>query len=168
MRYLFFLFVVGSIIFVSCDAEKSTAPSQIKKNPVVWTTNWASLKADDFFITTANDTFYANNDSVNVGGDGGGSTYCTLEIEWYEHGVQMRLYIYFHADSSQWWSEQFRTYNGEENAQWYYYYGDFFRSPLGDPYAEDFEATSDSMYNQHDTTGHVHMEGLQLQAFTNR
>jgi hypothetical protein len=167
MRYLYLLFIVGSIIFVSCDAEKSTTPSQEKKNPVEWTTDRVSFKADHFFIVTSTDTFYANSDSIYLNSSPGDSTYCSFELEWQEHGVEMRLFIYFSADSSHWWSDEFRTYNGAQNAQWYYYYGEFFKSPLGLPFTGNFDATSDEMYNDTDTTGHVHFEGLRLEPFLN-
>ena len=167
MRFSYLLLLAGWLILVSCDAEKPTPPSQKEMNPVEWTTSRVSFKADDFFIVTSTDTFYAKSDSIYVNSSPGDSTYCSLELEWEEHGVDMRLYIYFSADSSHWWSDEFRTYNGAPDAQWYYYFGEYFKSPLGEAFTGDFDATSDTMDYDYDTTGHVHFEGVQLEAFLN-
>lgn len=166
MRYLYPLLLIGAFILASCDSDEPSAPSQRNLNPVEWITSRVSLIADHFFIVTPSDTFYANVDAVDVDSDPGDSTYCSLEITWQEHGVEMRLYMYFHADSLNWWSDQFRTYNGEQNAQWFYYYGEFFLSPLGETYTGDFEFVSDT--SGIDNTGTLHMEGLQLRAFLNQ
>ncbi len=165
MRYFYPLLLIGAFILASCDSDAPTTTQQRNLNPVDWTTNRVSLKADHFFILASADTFYANVDSVEVHSSPGDSTYCSLEITWQEHGVEMRLYIYFYADSLNWWSDEFRTYNGEQNAQWFYYFGEFFLSPLGEAFSGDFEFESDT--SGVGTTGTVHMEGLRLQAFLN-
>lgn len=141
----------------------STCSKETVKNPVNWSTNRVSLEADDFFIIAADDTFYANVDTVDVDSDPGDSAYCTLELIWQEKNVEMRLFIYFISDGTDWWSEEFRTYNGQHQADWIYYYGTFFKSPLGLPYTHNFEQASSDTGNTY--TGKIYFENLRLQAF---
>jgi hypothetical protein len=135
------------------------------KNPVSWNTDYVQLEADDFFIIADNDTFFADVDSnsMSIFSDPGDSAYTTLEVIWQEKGVEMRLFIYFIADGTDWWSEEFRTYDGQPSPDWIYYYGTFFKSHLGSQYAGDFEQSdSTSVNNYH---GKIYFENLRLRAF---
>jgi hypothetical protein len=88
-----------------------------------------------------------------------GST--TLELTWLEHGVEMRLSIYFTSDGHQWWSDEIRTYDGRQEGKWIFYHGDFFRSPLGSPFVGNLDVTG----SDHGVTGHLQLSGLRLEAF---
>lgn len=148
-------------MFVACGTEEEL-------NSVNWSTNRVSLEAEDFFIIADEDTFYADVSNVDVHSDPGDSAYCSLEVTWQEKGVEMRLYIYFHADGQYWWSDEFRTYNGQSgpHVDWIYYYGTFFRSPLGTAFTGDFEKESSDTGNQYQ--GKLHFQDLNLQAFLNQ
>ncbi|MDQ1416394.1 MAG: hypothetical protein QOF81_2007 [Acidimicrobiaceae bacterium] len=87
--------------------------------------------------------------------------YTTLELAWLEHGVEMRLSVYFTSDGHQWWSDEIRTYDGRADGKWVFYKGDFFRSPLGTPFVGNLDVTA----SDHGVTGHLQMTGLHLEAF---
>ena len=87
--------------------------------------------------------------------------YTTLELTWNEHGVEMRMNIYFTSDGREWGSKEIRTYDGNAQGAWVTYEGDFFRSPLGTPFTGDFDARSSAG----PTSGHLRMANLRLEAF---
>jgi hypothetical protein len=127
-------------------------------------TQQVSLTADDFWIEVGGKRFTTLGAKVDVRSDPGSgtnNTYQTLELTWIEHEVEMRLFIYFDSDGKEWSSKEFRTYNGNAQADWVTFKGDFFRSPLGSPFTGVFDqaATDNSV------TSHLHIEGLQLHAF---
>lgn len=99
------------------------------------------LKAADLAIA-ANDKILTVGDAdVTVHGDRGDLLYWTLEAEWREQGVPMRLFIYFTSDGTDWWATSIRTYDGTERGDWVEYRGEFFRTPLGKPFAGDLFLT---------------------------
>ena len=64
--------------------------------------------------------------------------YTTLELTWQQHGVEMRMNIYFASDASRWWANEIRIYNGKAaGADWVTFDGRWFDSPLGQPYTGD-------------------------------
>jgi hypothetical protein len=132
------------------------------QNRINWETNSATLSADNFYITANGKTFYGKSDPntppMSILSDPGNPTYTSLEVMWVEQGVQMRLFIYFTSDGKQWWSEEFRTYNGQPQGDWIYYYGDFFRSALGTPYsARTLDLTSTKL-----GPGTIHFDNLRI------
>lgn len=145
-------------LMIGCDEEE---PEIL--NPVSWSTNRVSLEAENFYLVAEGDTFYANVQNVDVSSDPGDSEYCTLELTWQENGVEMRLFMYFMADGTNWWSDEMRTYDGEFYGDWIYYYGEFFKSNLGTAYtgSVEFEDDSDTLM------GIIHFDDLTLQAFLN-
>lgn len=118
-----------------------------------------SLTADALVIDVGGKQFVTAA-PVRVHGDPGDPEYTTLELTWQEHGVEMRLSLYFSADGREWWSNEIRTYDGNANGEWIIYTGDFFRSPLGTPFTGDFTvATPDP------AVGRLHLANLRLDAF---
>ena len=88
----------------------------------------------------ANQKFFTARDAVvTVHGDPGDRGYWTLEAEWIEQGVRMRLFIYFTSDGTDWWASSIRTYDGTDDGDWVIYEGEFFRTPLGEPYAGNLD-----------------------------
>jgi hypothetical protein len=106
------------VIASGCSDEPPSYPQP--RNPVVWDVGYVRLQASDFYIEAKGVRYLANVDSVNVGGDPGDDSTRTLELEWTEHSNPMRLYIYFVADSVNWWSDEIRTYDGTvgDGTQW--------------------------------------------------
>ena len=113
-------------------------PKEIEKpedNAVSWETETVSLSASNFYIVAGGKVFTADVDNVEVDGDPGSENYTTLEVTWEEHGVEMRVYMYFEADGENWYAYEVRTYDGAEEADWVYYEDEFFTSPLGQAYS---------------------------------
>jgi hypothetical protein len=128
--------------------------------PVRFTTPQVSFAADGLAIDAGGKTFTTNATAVEVHSDPGTpNTYTTLELDWTEHGVGMRLYIYFTSDGHNWWSNEIRTYNGNAQGDWIYYRGTFFRAPLGTA----FTGTVDLVATE--GTGHLRLTNLHLQPF---
>ncbi|MCK4673323.1 hypothetical protein KAT67_05000 [candidate division WOR-3 bacterium] len=157
MKYTCAIIIALITLYLCCGTTEEDL------NPVDWQTNQVSLEADHFFTIADGDTFFANVSGVEVSSDPGDSLYCSLEITWYEKGVEMRLYIYFYSDGVDWWSDEFRTYDGKTQAEWIYYYGRFFESPVGTAFTGDFEEASSDTGNTY--TGKVYFQNLTLQAF---
>lgn len=140
-------------------------PPNPDKNPINWITNRVSLSADNFYLEANGKKYYANTGNLSLHSDPGSNTYTTLEAQWTENDVEMRLYIYFNANTQKWWSPEMRTYNGEVQGDWIYYYGKFFENTLGSRY------TSSSIFftssAPQSSPGTIHFENLKIQAFTN-
>lgn len=137
--------------------EESTGVPE--NNAVEWRTETVSLSADNFYIIANGQTFTADVPGVEVDGDPGDAAYTTLEIEWEEHGVPMRLYIYFESDGSIWQSFEIRTYDGSPDGEWITYEGTSFTEPLGQAYQMG------SFVREYYGNG-LYFENLRVQAFT--
>ena len=137
----------------------------VSANPVLWEYDGIRLEADDFYIEIAGRwaQFRANGPGVAVGGSASGTSK-TLEIEWNEHGAEMRLYIYLEANASVWWSREIRTYDGDPDGEWLYYYGPLFQTAIGSLFVGDVDLTSD-FSNRGGRSGRLHFTNLRLTAF---
>ena len=107
-------------------------------------------------------SFLAEMVEIELSPDPGGAEYTTLEVTWHEHGVEMRLTIYFQADANRWWSDEIRTYNGEVDGDWIEYFGRFFDQPLGTTFEGDFEV----VYIVGGDSASLMLTALRLKAFT--
>jgi hypothetical protein len=134
--------------------------SCVNKNSISWETSRVSLKADDFYIIADEEYFYADVNDVDLKSDPGNDEYFTLEVEWKENNVEMRLFIYFSADQYNWWSGEIRTYDGKEDGEWIYYTGEFFKTGLGNTFTGNVDIYSDE---ENEYTGQIHFKGLQLE-----
>jgi hypothetical protein len=130
-------------------------------NPVAWQTPTVSLTAEDFWIVANGQRFTGIGAAIDIGGEPSHSTYTTLELEWMEHDVEMRLFIYFAADPTGWWSYEMRTYDAQPTLipNWLYYRGPFFGSALGATFQGDLDLTNaaDDPYRDE-----LHLHGLAL------
>jgi hypothetical protein len=77
----------------------------------------------------------------------------------------MRTNFYFTLTDTEWWVNEIRTYNGKSgtDADWVYYYGEFFRSPIGTTFSGDFDETGKA---DDGSSGHLHIGGLTLSVAT--
>lgn len=123
-------------------------------------TRQVSLSAGAIEIETGGKQFVTA-PPIDVDSDPGiRNAYTTLELTWQEHGVEMRLFVYFGSDGREWWSNEIRTYNGSAQGDWITYTGEFFRRPLGTPFVGDFTvATEDPVI------GRLHISDMRLEAF---
>jgi hypothetical protein len=132
-------------------------------NAISWETNVVHLTSEDFYIEADGMQYLGDVGDVHVHSDRGWSTYCTLELEWLEHGKEMRLFIYFTADTTHWWADEIRTYDGQfPDGDWIFYTGIFFKSELGSAFIGDVDPASDP---GNDFEGRIHFGGLELQPF---
>ena len=81
---------------------------------LAWRTPTVSFQAESFGIWADGHCYTSATAKVDVNGDPGDSRYTTLELEWNENNREMRYFIYFGADRSGWWSDEMRTYDGQE------------------------------------------------------
>lgn len=131
-----------------------------------WDGGGVRLEADSLRIE-AMGTFTGTPDiaqgepAIQVGGDSGSPTYRTLEVEWRERGVPMRLYLYLAADDTHWWVSEMRTYDGSSGGEWISYPGPLFRTPLGGTWSGDFARDG----RGGDVPGSLRIDGLRLTAF---
>lgn len=128
--------------------------------PIYWSTPYVTFEAEEFVIKVNNKVFTAMGQSVRLNSDpgkknigkedvhtiditpsGGGieNDYTTLEVEWREHGVEMRLNLYFGAGDTHWWVTEIRHYNGTQRGRWVYYRDIYFRTPRGESFMGDVE-----------------------------
>ncbi len=136
------------------------SPSSTSTNPVAWMTSTVSLHASDFWIVADGQTYLANPNAVDVHSDPGDSMYTTLELTWTERGREMRFFTYFYSDgSSNWWSNEMRTYNGQMTANWLFYTGMFFQTPYGNAFTGDVDLTNDA---SDPIRGELHLHGVVL------
>lgn len=142
-----------------------------KKNPISWSSPQVSLMADDFYIMADGKKFLGNAADIQVHSDPGSMAYTTLEVTWFEGGVEMRINIYFdHREGDFWKVSEIRTYNGQTPGDWIYYKtidGDsFLGNELGSPLILprlDLGSDSSNSYNAY--SGTVYFENLKLWPF---
>lgn len=148
----------GVVVAGEPDEERSTPGYE--PNPIDWRTPNVHLEAADFAIEVKGMEFTGHDPDLDLGGDTGTpEEYTTFEAMWHEHGVEMRLNIYLRSDGVEWWSENIRIYNGEPSGEWIEFFGDFFRSPLAQPYQGDLALTDPA------TGGSLTLHDLTLRAF---
>ena len=140
--------------------QGSGGGSEGEQNGVSWQTSTVSLTADDFLIVADGKRFTAQGVIVGVDGDPS-PTDRSLTLTWEEHGVEMRLNMYFEADSQHWWVNEIRTYNGQASGgeDWLYYEGTFFESPIGGTYRGDVDLTN---MGSDPYRGELHIHGMKL------
>lgn len=159
------LAIARSIQFVGVEPGSATggstgSPADAQgKHPISWQTETVSLSADDFHIVANGQTFTADVAGVDVDSDPGDETYTTLEVEWEEHSVPMRVNMYFEADGTNWQAFEIRIYDGSPGGEWITYENPAFTTPLGQAYQVGTFSR--------DYYGNVlYFENLQVQAFT--
>lgn len=180
-----FLLVVTSITLLATDTDLretrpfefvhsliSTPCSEINcpknRRHIEWKTPQVELTADKFDLKikgkkTKTQRFKADTQALSVHSDPGNPSYTTLEVEWTEKGVPMRLYMYFASDGKRWRVTEVRTYNGQNPGNWLYYDG-FGGKRLGKPLREDdFELKSKK--DQSQLRGEIEFDDLRLLPF---
>lgn len=129
--------VMTATLFIFGDAARGDGVGE----RIEWQTDSGrvQLVATAMAITAHQKIFTARDAVVTVHGDPGDGLYWTLEAEWFENGVRMRLFIYFESDGTDWWASSIRTYDGTDDGAWVIHDGEFFRSPLGEPFAGNLD-----------------------------
>jgi hypothetical protein len=137
-----FILMVAAVLAAAGPPVPSPSPSPAMPR-IAWSTDVVSLTTQDLLIEAGGRTFTAPPGTwVGWGSDDGDPNYWTLEVEWREQDREMWLYLYFASDGTDWWVSQVRTRNGLEPADWIFYDGPFFRTPLGAAYSGDVDLSS--------------------------
>jgi hypothetical protein len=157
----------GGTSTVRTGANGGTAPSTTAPTPTApainWNTSTVSLQADQVGIVAAGQDFAPPTSAhqIDVHSDPGDlppAGYTTLELTWEQHGVEMRINIYFESDAHRWWANEIRIYNGKATgADWVTFDGRWFDAPLGQPYTGDLHLAKDG--------ASLDIGGLLLKAF---
>lgn len=156
------LLIVGLVALNGRDTPESAGGAGGDAARFSFITPQVAMTADDFWIEVGGQRFTSIGAEVDLNSDPGDATFQTLELVWNEQGKEMRLNIYFQSDGVNWSSNELRTYNGlADNADWVTFTGNFFETPLGSPYVGTFDESAE----EGGITSHLHMDGLQLQAF---
>ncbi len=154
--------VVGVMNYNQSGGRVSVKPpvqGQPLGGQVFWQSesNLVQFKADDFLIEANGKKFTAHDTPVTVGIDPGSAAYWTLEVTWQEHGVEMRMNIYFASDGRDWWGTEIRTYDGRIEGDWIEYHGTYFKTPLGQPFVGDLDLSDKA------SGASLHVHGLWLE-----
>lgn len=138
------------------DSESTfDEPSGPDGSSLLFETSTVRLQADTIEVDTAGKTF-SPNETMTVSSDPGTpNEYTTLELTWFDHGVEMRIYLYFASDGSDWWVNEVRTYDGNNPGEWLIVNDEeHFRSFLGQPFQGEVIAV-----------GAMRMTGVELEGF---
>jgi len=134
----------------------------VEGNQVHWKTEVVELQAADFWIDTAGRRFLGAG-QMRVSSDPGSATYRTLELTWLEHGAEMRVNIYFGGDTTHWWVDEIRTYDGTaQSPDWLFYRAPEIRALIGQPWVGNVNLTSVSSSQQGRGPGTLHFGTLRL------
>lgn len=147
------LLAVAGIGLAVRNSDDGVEPGSPVDGGVHFATPTVSFDAASVGVEANGRTFVPPTDTT-VGGDPGTwNEYTTLELEWSEDGIPMRINMYFASDGTEWWATELRTYDGNVDGKWIEMPGEFFRSALGTAWHGDLDAQS------------LHIRGLTLQAF---
>lgn len=146
----------------------SVTPSQ--KNHLTWSTNYVSLEAENFYIVSNGNKYYANTNNVSLNSDPPDppdTNYTTLEAIWTENSTEMRLFMYFYRDENTWWLSEARIYNGQSPGDWIYFNKNSTSKLIngtGEKFliSLDLNSDPDQQYQ-----GRIHFDNLKLQPFLN-
>jgi hypothetical protein len=123
-------------------------------------TDTITIAADDLYIDVGGQRYHRNFATIDVYADTGAFD-GTLELTWSEYGREMRLQLYFAADETSWWVDEIRTYDGNEQGEWVYYTGEFFKTPRGGMFAGTVDLASDDV-PRNTTASKLHISNLRL------
>lgn len=157
---LVMIIAVALIAIGSDDRGSGYGQAPAVGSPFHVETRQVTLDADAFSIEAGGQRFVTAS-PLDVHSDPGTTEYTTLELEWGEDDVAMRLYVYFTSDGREWWSNEIRTYDGSAQGEWIYYTGEFFRSARGTPFVGDLDLTA----SDHGVEGRLQFDNLRLEAF---
>jgi len=150
------LVLAGGVALTQRDAKPPTAVLPASNSiPLHFATPTVVMDAASVDVITADRTWVPTSDLVVDGDPGILNTSTTLELTWYDNGIEQRINIYFVSDGVDWWANEIRTYDGEPEGEWIapIALGEFFRSPLGTAFVGDLDLPN------------LRIHGMTLQAF---
>jgi hypothetical protein len=153
--------VLGAVAVLRSGWGPPTTVPGAEPQAFTWGTQMATLAAGRLTVEAGGKTFVAPQQVDYVSSDPGSATYRTLELAWHDEGTEMRLNVYFGADSRSWWIGHIRTYDGRDPGDWIYYLGPSFRTPLGHSYSGNVDLYGLSAGG----VGRLRIDGMTLTAF---
>lgn len=89
-------------------------------NSINWTTNLASLTADNFYLEIDGQKYFANTTNTKVSTTSvlRDNQYITLESSWKENNVDLKFLTYFQLYQGNWKNFRMSVYNGKKN-EWF-------------------------------------------------
>ncbi len=147
---------------VALPTTASSPTAELGTHAVHWSTVAVELVAEDFYLEAGGKRYIANVPSVDLRSDPS-TAHRTLEVTWQEHGVEMRLHLYFTSDATNWWAKEIRTYNGQQPGDWITYKGTFFKTPHGEPFVGDLDLTSMGQGDTPPIPGKLHLGNVRLE-----
>lgn len=154
------LVALGTALFGGGSAPKPA----VEGSPVHWLTKVVELQASDFWIDANGQRFTAAGAQVSVQSDPGDATYRTLEIEWIEHGVEMRLNLYFSSDATSSWVKEIRIYDGKVDGDWLTVTGRFAEAPLRAIWAGDLDIGFSGAPGVDGGSARLHLGGARIRS----
>ncbi|MDO8270179.1 MAG: cohesin domain-containing protein [Candidatus Levybacteria bacterium] len=93
------------------------------KTPLSLKTDYVNLTADDFAIKVNGTAFKTPATFTKTASDPGADKglYTTLEAEWKQDTIEMRMNMDFKYDGTVWYVVELRTYDGKTPGEWIYY-----------------------------------------------
>jgi hypothetical protein len=136
--------------------SRPTAGLGANQLPIQWHTQVVDFAATSLRIEADGQAFVLGSGAspVDVQSDPGNATSRTLEATWREHGVEMRLSLYFDGDAASSWVREIRIYDGRPQPDWVTWTGEWFRAPVGVTWTGDLDLSAPA--------GSLHIAGLVL------
>jgi hypothetical protein len=153
---------VGGVVIATRSPQEEPPGASDQFSAINWSTENVTFAASAFTIDVNGETFTTDGAAVDFDGDPGDDSSQTLEIIWLEHGVEMRWNVYFTSDGTDWWADEMRTYDGNFDAEWIIFTGEFFRTPLGTPFTGDVDLN----VTERGLTSRLRIENMVLEPFT--
>jgi hypothetical protein len=132
-------------------------------NGVYWETNVVQFKAEDFWLD-ANGQRFLGSPKMDVNSDPGDATNRTLELTWQEHGVEMRMNLYFSGDATTAWINEIRVYDGTAKPDWKTVTGRFAPVPLGATWTGDLDVDFQGTAGVAGGPAHLHAGGAAIRS----
>jgi hypothetical protein len=152
------LVALGASVLGGVGGRGGGVPEESGPPPITFQTNVVQFSAGEFWID-ANGHRFDGEGAVQVHSDPS-ATNRTLELTWFEQGVEMRLNLYFASDGVTSWVNEIRTYDGRQPGEWVTALGRFFEAPSGVAWTGDVDL--DLSEPKLGTKAHLHIGGMAL------
>jgi len=100
------------------------------------------FRASGLVVQAGGQSFTLDPTTAEVHSDPGDATRRTLEWTWQQHGVEMRLNLYFASDGATWWVSELRVRDGRGRGEWLTVPGPLFEQALGTAYDGPVQLTA--------------------------
>lgn len=146
------------------DPTQQSGPVVRVGAPLHAHTDRADLSVDDYLVTAGGQRFTGDGLAKSAHSDPGVATLWTLELGWHDGDFVEGLSFNFTSDGRDWWVDEIRASPPKANYAKppgptpgdVSFFGEYFRSPLGEPFTGDLDLVDPA------TGVQVHMGGIRL------